>query len=703
MANQSFQSDKNEINVLRNKFYEAAQELVAPCSEIDGLWLTFKKLLCPAEISLSSQTINAVINDLLTFCEQAAKSGVDFKYIFYFIKSIRELLCAFYNDLTAEDLKSFPLSHHLAAAFDDLEYNLLNIYTRLATRPYQKKLREANRYILHEKRRYYTIFNRMREPAFIIDHELRLVETNRSFVHFFRLSGKCHIGKKCLDIIGDDTLTPNKIQQVLDAQTSFPAIEATLKIDDKEKNVVISGTFLGEINNEFSGGIIIIQDITHQKNYEKALRNSEGKYRSLIENVPDVTWRADQNGTIYFMSQNIEKICGYKPEEMLGAWPKGRFSKIHPEDLDYFRNEFEHFFSSHLPNRSSQQKCLRQLPDANNDEHRSDGKIYDVRYRFKHKDGHWIWLHGRASNIYEQDGTWFTDGVLSDITELKKAEDELERHHFRLSELVDERTVELRQANENLEQEISIRMQAEHGLMELTRKLKQSNEELEEFAHVASHDLKEPLMLITAFSKRLLDKYSPKLDERGQEYLRRITVSITQMQQLIDGLLELSRVTSCKKPFERLNLTEIVNEVSQNFEERFKQNRGEIKFSELGKLTGDKTQIRQLFQNIIANAIKYSNTDKAPLVTIKSSIVDGSFYQITIQDNGIGFDPIYAEKIFHPLTRLHGHKEYEGTGIGLATCQKIVLRHGGKIEAKSTPGKGATFIIKLPVNPDNKG
>ncbi len=682
---------------LRDKFANVVRKLKCPSLQPDDLYRTFAQLIKEAaNIDNSDNTIKEINCSALTLSRQLSEAGIGFQEVFQFAKEIRKTFLIHYKEIDlAVGLET------ISFLFDAFEYGLLNEWSKLSTLSYHKKLREANRYILHEKRRYYTIFNRMTEPAFIIDHDLRLVETNRAFLKFFNLTNKNHIGKSCFEIIGSEFRNYDKLDNVLDAHASFSGIETVLDIMGNEKNVIMSGTFLGDINNEFSGGIIIIQDITPQKIYEQALQKSEKKYRSLIENVPDVTWRADQYGILHFISPNVEKICGYHPDEMSGSLSKGCFDKIHPDDLDYVRNEFGLFFESHLPSGEFLRGLLRHYPEALSDERVVDGrKKYDVKYRFRHKNGNWIWLRDRANIIYQQDGEWLADGVFSDITELKKAEDELERHHFRLSELVDDRTAELRAVNESLELEIGIRKQAEQGFMNLTSKLSQSNQELEQFAHVASHDLKEPLMLITAFSKRLIDKYSGTLEQRGKEYLSRIMASAQQMQQLIEGLLELSRVTSCKKSFETINLTEIINDVTMNLEERLKQNQGQIKFGKLvGGLEGDKTQIRQLFQNIIANAIKYRTKDKSPLVTIESSIVDEKFCQIVIQDNGIGFDSKYAKKIFQPLIRLHGHREYEGTGIGLATCQKIVNRHGGEIMAKSQLGEGVKIIIRLPIHP----
>jgi len=173
------------------------------------------------------------------------------------------------------------------------------------------------------------------------------------------------------------------------------------------------------------------------------------------------------------------------------------------------------------------------------------------------------------------------------------------------------------------------------------------------------------------------------------------------MQDLIKALLELSRVGASKRPFELFDLKEVIKEVVESLEESLTKCRGRVECDSQEELLGDKTQIRQLFQNIIVNAIKYRRKDKAPIIIIQGQRLEDGFYQIVVEDNGIGFDQRYARKIFKPLTRLHGRREYDGTGIGLATCRKIVLRHGGEISARGVPGKGSSFIIRLPLPADS--
>lgn len=535
----------------------------------------------------------------------------------------------------------------------------------------QKRLREANLFILHEKRRYFTIFNRMAEPAFIVDSDKRIVEVNQALERFFGLSGRELVGRSCCELIGPKVCGVCGLERALEEETSFSNIEAVLKIKGEMKSVAFAGTFLGDINGEYAGGIVILQDFTARKEAENQLLESEAKYRSLIEHVPDVTWSSDEEGRITFVSPNIEAICGAPADEIIRTGRAGWFARIHADDVDAVVQAFSQLFSAN--------------------------RMLDIRYRLRRRDGAWSWIHDRSGSVFRRDGRRCADGVLSDITRLKSVEEDLERHHFRLAELVDERTAELRLANEKLKEEILERRHVEQELMQLARRLKESNAELEQFAHVASHDLKEPLILITAFSERLLNRYSDELDEKGQEYLVRILKATHQMQDLIDGLLQLSRVTTRGRPFESIELAELVHQVVEHLEERIAQSGGLVTVQSDHVLRGDRMQVWQLFQNIISNALKYRKDDETPVVTVASHALDGHLCEITVTDNGIGFDEQYLERIFVPFVRLHARSKYEGSGMGLATCKKIVTRHGGEITARSTPGKGSTFIIRLPL------
>ncbi len=268
---------------------------------------------------------------------------------------------------------------------------------------------------------------------------------------------------------------------------------------------------------------------------------------------------------------------------------------------------------------------------------------------------------------------------------------------------------------EQTQQELSARRQAEARLMRYAAKLEWSNRELQDFAYVASHDLQEPLRKIQAFGDRLEAKHGQSLDERGRDYLARMQNAAGRMQTLINDLLTYSRVTTKAQPFQTVDLEQVARGVVSDLEVRIEQVGGRVEVGDLPTIEADPTQIRQLLQNLISNGLKFHRQDETPIVTVRAtccnghqegqagdSLDDPKFCRIMVEDNGIGFDEKYADRIFQVFQRLHGRGEYEGTGIGLATSRKIAERHGGDIAAKSKPGQGATFIVTLPVR-QNKG
>ncbi|MEW6127288.1 MAG: CHASE3 domain-containing protein [Acidobacteriota bacterium] len=258
----------------------------------------------------------------------------------------------------------------------------------------------------------------------------------------------------------------------------------------------------------------------------------------------------------------------------------------------------------------------------------------------------------------------------------------------------------LRIANEKLESTVA----------ERTLELERSNRELQDFAFVASHDLQEPLRKIQAFGDRLKLKYRPELGAQGTDYLNRMQNAAERMSRLITDLLTFSRVSTHTQPFQPINLNQTVDEVLSDLEVRIQQTAGKVEVGELPEIAADPLQMRQLFQNLIGNALKFHRPEEPPIIHIIGEILNGNANdsedltatvpqcQIIVSDNGIGFDESYVERIFTPFQRLHNKNEYEGTGMGLAVCRKIVERHNGTIIAKSTPGQGSQFIINLPIN-----
>jgi PAS domain S-box-containing protein len=269
--------------------------------------------------------------------------------------------------------------------------------------------------------------------------------------------------------------------------------------------------------------------------------------------------------------------------------------------------------------------------------------------------------------------------------------------------------------------DITERKKAEQDLAEKAAELARSNAELEQFAFVASHDLQEPLRKIQAFGDRLKMKCDEAKLADGRDYLERMQNAAARMRTLIDDLLTFSRVISRTEPFSSVNLTTVTKEVLSDLEVRLEKSGARVEVGELPTVDADAVQMRQLLQNLIGNALKFQPPGGKPVVQIDGGLVTpgladghtiffknqqaedidptarGQYCEFRVRDNGIGFDEKYTEKIFAVFQRLHGRQEYEGTGIGLAVCRRIVERHGGTISARSKPGEGATFSVLLPV------
>jgi signal transduction histidine kinase len=250
------------------------------------------------------------------------------------------------------------------------------------------------------------------------------------------------------------------------------------------------------------------------------------------------------------------------------------------------------------------------------------------------------------------------------------------------------------------------REQAE--LRRFAERLERSNRDLQEFASVASHDLQEPLRKVLAFGERLVSGLNGTLDERNQDYLNRMMNATRRMQTLINDLLQYSRVSTKAQPSVRVELPRLLDEVVADLEVRLERTRGTVEYGALPAVLADPLQMHQLMLNLIGNALKYHRPDEPPRVVISGEVVTteetesgprerpSPVVRITVTDNGIGFDDKYSQQIFTIFQRLHGQQEYEGTGIGLAICKKIVERHGGTITAKGLPGEGAVFTLELP-------
>ncbi len=295
----------------------------------------------------------------------------------------------------------------------------------------------------------------------------------------------------------------------------------------------------------------------------------------------------------------------------------------------------------------------------------SNGKVWEGNIRNRAKDGTHYWVHTSIVPFMDESGQPIKYvAVRYDITEQKLAQEKLQIY---------------------------------------TKKLEISNRELQDFAFVAAHDLQEPLRKIHTFSDRVKAKSQDDLCAEASDYLERIQSAAQRMKILINDLLAYSRVTTQGKPFVMVDLNKVISGVKTDLELRIEQTNAKIEYDNLPLIEGDAVQLQQLFLNLIGNAIKFAKAGLPPVVKITSKQVQAEFLgrrgpacEISIADNGIGFDEKYLDRIFTIFQRLHGRHEYEGTGIGLAVCRKIVDRHGGYLTAKSKVGEGATFVLTLP-------
>ena len=279
----------------------------------------------------------------------------------------------------------------------------------------------------------------------------------------------------------------------------------------------------------------------------------------------------------------------------------------------------------------------------------------------------------------------FVNNLSLTIEELQERDEERKKTGIMLKNYVDT----LEQKNKELQQ-------AQLELKNYAAELERSNQELENFASVASHDMREPLRKIQIFGDRLQAKYGDVLDDRGRNYLARMQSSSARMQTFVEDLLAYSRLSAKTPEFEATNLNLILQDILEDIRFYIQESNAEIIFDELPFLEANPAQIRQLLQNLVTNAIKFQRPGANPIIHITSRAINDKLIEIKIVDNGIGFEPEYAERIFGMFQRLHGRSTYEGTGIGLAICRKIVEQHHGKITAVSQPNQGATFIITLP-------
>lgn len=381
-------------------------------------------------------------------------------------------------------------------------------------------------------------------------------------------------------------------------------------------------------------------DVHEQKLSEEAIKVSENRFRTLAETLPQMVWVMDGEGHIEYASGKWEEYSGF--EYTADSWLR----IVHPQDKDM--------------SLAYWQIC------------RASGQSFRTELRMRDKNGEYRWHSSSAEPVKDSSGKiakWI--GAIHDIHDQKTLSEQLEK-------LVTERT----------------------------RELQRSNEDLQQFAHVASHDLKEPVRKIRLFSNFLANSFSDTLPNEGLLYLSKIQDAASRMYAMIDGVLHYSSLNTSGQVIESVNLNQLLQHIESDLELPIKQKNASITYTSMPTIEGYSVLLYQLFYNLINNSLKFSKADVSPVITLTfeeitapplTQSVSDTWIRLQLSDNGIGFRPVDAQKIFKTFVRLNSKDQYEGTGLGLALCHRIVERHGGSIAATGEEGVGAIFTIELPV------
>jgi PAS domain S-box-containing protein len=370
---------------------------------------------------------------------------------------------------------------------------------------------------------------------------------------------------------------------------------------------------------------------------EDELRETRQQFLSLFYDAPVACHEIDRDGTVVRVNTAEGALLGFTPAEMIGR-PIWEFMALEERE-------------------SSSESVRRKLS--------GDQVLTQVERKYTRRDGTTVFLEIHPKLILNASGEIM--GIRSFMIDISK------------------------------------RKQVQHALERQAAELARSNGELEQFAYVASHDLQEPLRKILAFGDRLKTKCGDQLSEDGRDYLMRMQNAAARMQTLIHDLLDLSRIATQPHPFGPVDLQDTVKHVVSDFESKIERIQGRVEIGVLPAIIADRLQMAQLFQNLIGNALKFQRPGEPPVVKISSEHISTPeelpCCRIVVEDNGIGFEGKHTDRIFQVFQRLHGRGEYDGSGIGLSICRKIVERHSGFITAEGNPGAGAKFTITLPLRP----
>jgi PAS domain S-box-containing protein len=429
--------------------------------------------------------------------------------------------------------------------------------------------------------------------------------------------------------------------------------------------VLYNATVFRDETGHIAGVFASARDIAERKKAEETIRLANAYNRSLIEASLDPLVTINPDGTISDVNATTVRVTGVTREDLIGTY-------------------FSNYFTDPERAKAGYKQVFR------------DGTVTDYELEIRHRNGRITPVLYNATVFRDESGD--VAGVFAaarDITERKRAEEALMKAYNELDDRVKERTAELLVANRHLEQEIAEHKATADELRRKSEELTRSNLELQQFAYVASHDLQEPLRAISGFTELLEKRYKGHIDEKADKYINFIVDGTKQMDQIIHDLLAYSRVQTKAQEFGLIDTNKALDQALSNLHSSIRESGAIITRDPLPEIYADGTQITQVFQNLIGNALKFQKPGITPVIHISATCDDGT-WRFSVTDNGIGIELRFADRIFMIFQRLHAKGEYEGTGIGLAICKRIVERHGGEISVQSEPGAGSTFSFTIP-------
>jgi len=519
----------------------------------------------------------------------------------------------------------------------------------------QSEERAVLKELLESEKRYKNLYDEAPAGYVEFDKEGRIERVNQGILDMLGYGAEEMLGRPMWNFVVERREAEEAIREKA-AGRRYPSesMERTYKRKDgAEIPVMIKDRLVKDDEGRIIGIRGIIQDISERKRAEEALRRKESQL-------------ARANQIMSGVLEHTHMLAALLDAQLNFVWVNRAYAAAGRRDPDFFtgKNHFDLYPDEE--NKAFFQRVIHT------------GEPFFITAKpFVYPD-------------QPERGITFWDWSLIPI---KDASGEVPNLVLTLMEVTDRIRAqeELRKAHDHLEFRVRDR----------TAELERKNQELQEFAFVASHDLNEPLRKIQVFGTLLEEKCGDRLLAGERDYISRMTGSANRMQALLADLLHYSRVDTKGRNFRPTPLDEVVRETISDMEVGIGKAGAEVKVGPLPTVSGDPHQLRQLFQNLIGNGIKYRRPDVKTVIKIAGE-VNGGTCRISVEDNGIGFDEKYLDKIFQPFQRLHGKNDYPGTGIGLAICKKIVERHGGIITANSTPGKGSTFLFTLPVGREDR-